>query len=65
MLPADLLRVVRALAQRSDVAGLDVVEVAPAYDHADVTVKDAYRVVYEFLSGMAARRRDERVAGSG
>jgi agmatinase len=59
MTPADLLRVVRALAQRADVAALDVVEVAPPYDHADLTVNNAHRVVYEFLSGMAARRRDD------
>ncbi len=59
MTPADLLRVVRALAQRADVAALDVVEVAPAYDHADLTVNNAHRVVLEFLSGMAARRRDD------
>jgi agmatinase len=58
MTPADLLRIVRALAQRTDVAALDVVEVAPPYDSADVTVNNAHRVVYEFLSGMAARRRD-------
>jgi hypothetical protein len=33
-------------------------EVAPAYDHADLTVNAAHRVVLEALSGMAARRRD-------
>jgi agmatinase len=59
MAPADLLRVVRALAARADVAALDVVEVAPPYDHADLTVNNAHRVVLEFLSGMAARRRDD------
>lgn len=35
-----------------------MVEVAPAYDHAELTVNAAHRVVFEALSGMAARRRD-------
>ena len=46
------------LARRTDVVALDVVEVSPPYDHADLTVNNAHRVVYEFLSGLAARRRD-------
>lgn len=56
--PVDLLRAVRVLAHRHDVAALDVVEVAPPYDSADVTVNNAHRVILEFLTGMAARRRD-------
>ena len=36
----------------------DVVEVAPACDHAELTVNAAHRVVFEALAGMAARRRD-------
>lgn len=35
---------------------MDVVEVAPACDHADVTVLPANRAVPEALSGIAARR---------
>ena len=35
-------------------------EVAPAYDHAELTVNAAHRVVFEALSGMAARRRDAK-----
>ncbi len=38
-------------------AGVDVVEVAPPYDHAEVTGFLANRVVLEVLSGMAWRRR--------
>ena len=55
---ADLLRMVRQLCYEHDVAGVDVVEVAPAYDHAELTVNAAHRVVFEALAGMAARRRD-------
>ncbi len=39
------------------VAGIDVVEVAPPYDHAEVTAYLANRVVLEALSGIAWRRR--------
>ena len=55
---ANLLRMVRQLCYEHDVAGVDVVEVAPAYDQAELTVNAAHRVVLESLSGMAARRRD-------
>ena len=36
---------------------LDVVEVSPPYDNAEVTAFLADRVVLEALSGIAARRR--------
>ena len=42
-------------------AGIDVVEVAPPYDHAEITAFLAGRVVLEALSGIAWRRR--RLAG--
>ena len=54
----DLLRAVRELAHRHDVVGMDVVEVAPAYDVSDLTVNAAHRLVFETLGGMAARLRD-------
>jgi agmatinase len=38
-------------------AGIDVVEVSPPYDHAEVTAFLANRVVLEALSGIAWRRR--------
>jgi agmatinase len=53
-----LLDSVRRLCLRLPVVGIDVVEVAPAYDSADVTAMLANRVVLEALSGIAARRRD-------
>ncbi len=55
--PADLLRIVRRLARECNVVGMDVVEVAPAYDVADNTVNNAHRVIFEALGGMAARKR--------
>jgi agmatinase len=61
----DLLRMVRQLCYEHDVAGVDVVEVSPAYDHAELTVNAAHRVVFEALAGMAARRRDAAGAKMG
>lgn len=55
-----LLDAVRRIAYEVPVVGVDVVEVAPAYDHADITVMLANRVVLEVLSGIARRRRDHR-----
>lgn len=54
--PVDLLRAVRKLAIEVPLVALDVVEVAPAYDWADVTVNNAHRVVLEVLAGLAVRR---------
>jgi len=54
---ADLLRMVRRLCLEHEVVGMDVVEVAPAYDVSDLTVNAAHRMVFEALAGMAERRR--------
>jgi agmatinase len=56
--PADLLRTVRALAMRTNLVALDVVEVAPPYDVSDNTVNNAHRVVFEALAGLAWQRRE-------
>jgi agmatinase len=53
-----LLDAVRRCCYELPVVGLDVVEVSPPYDHADVTAYLANRVVLEALSAMARRRRD-------
>lgn len=50
----ELLRMLRGLADLR-IVGADVVEVAPAYDHAQVTAVAASHVVYELLSAMAPR----------
>jgi agmatinase len=55
-----LLDAVRRCALELPVVGLDVVEVAPAYDPAEVTAFLANRVVLEALSAIARRRRDAR-----
>ena len=52
-----LLDAVRRIAMELPLAGIDVVEVSPPYDHAEVTAYLANRVVLEALSGYAWRRR--------
>ncbi|TYB46350.1 agmatinase [Actinomadura chibensis] len=54
MTSRELLAVLRALADL-DLVGADVVEVAPAYDHAEVTGIAAAHAVYELVSAMAPR----------
>ncbi|WP_239589185.1 agmatinase [Gordonia hydrophobica] len=50
----ELLGTLRALADR-DLLGADVVEVSPAYDHAEITGIAAAHIVYELLAVMASR----------
>jgi agmatinase len=58
MTSVDLLWAVRAVSERLELVGLDVVEVIPtAVGSADVTALVAERVVREALTGIALRRR--------
>jgi agmatinase len=50
-----LLDAVRRIAMELPLAGVDVVEVSPPYDHAEITAYLANRVVLEALSGVAWR----------
>jgi agmatinase len=52
----EALRAVRRLAWQVGFAGMEVVEVSPPYDQAEVTAFLANRVVLEALSGLALRR---------
>jgi agmatinase len=56
----DLLDAVRRICYELPVVGIDVVEVAPPYDHADITALLGNRVVLEALSALARRRKDDR-----
>jgi agmatinase len=53
-----LLDAVRRVCYELPVGGIDVVEVSPPYDHAEITSFLANRVVLEALSAIARRRRD-------
>jgi agmatinase len=55
-----LLDAVRDICYTLPVVGIDVVEVSPPFDHADITALLGNRVVLEALSGLARRRLDER-----
>ncbi|MCU1527845.1 MAG: agmatinase [Frondihabitans sp.] len=50
----ELLAVLRSFAP-TDLVGADVVEVSPAYDHAQITAVAASHVAYELISAMAPR----------
>lgn len=50
----ELLRILRALGAQN-IVGADVVEVSPAYDHAQITGIAASHVVYELVSLLAAQ----------
>ena len=56
----ELLDAVRRVAMECPVGGLDVVEVSPPYDHAEITAYLGNRVVLEALGGVAWRQRAER-----
>lgn len=58
-----LLDAVRRTCYELPVVGVEIVEVAPPYDHADITAYLGNRVVLEALSAMA-RRREDAAAGT-
>ena len=55
-----LLDAVRRIAMEGPLGGMDVVEVSPPYDHAEITAYLANRIVLEALGGVAWRRRAQR-----
>ena len=55
-----LLDAVRRIAMETPVGAMDVVEVSPPYDQAEITAYLGNRVVLEALGGIAWRRRCER-----
>jgi agmatinase len=56
----ELLDAVRRICYQLPVVGMDVVEVAPPYDHADITAMLGNRVILEALSAIARRKKDQR-----
>ena len=56
MTSRELLEAVRRICLELPVVGMDIVEVAPAFDSADITAILANRVVLEALSAIAKRR---------
>jgi len=56
MQPADLLRAIRKVALRTRLVAMDVVEVSPPYDHAEITAQNANRCILEAISALAVKR---------
>jgi len=57
MLSRELLRAIRQVVMAVDLAGMDVVEVAPVYDVSEITAAVAHRCVMEAISALAVKRR--------
>jgi agmatinase len=55
-----LLDAVRHIAMETTIGGVDVVEVSPPYDHAEITAYLGNRIVLEALGGIAWRRKSQR-----
>lgn len=55
----ELLDAVRQIVLNVPVIGMDIVEVSPPYDHADITALLANRVALEALSALARKRSNE------
>ncbi|HLU97807.1 MAG TPA: arginase family protein, partial [Thermobifida alba] len=53
----ELLEILRGLAT-CNLVGADVVEVAPAYDHAQITATAAAHVAYDLVSVLALRAKN-------
>jgi agmatinase len=58
MLARELLRAVRQIVGAVDLVGMDVVEVAPPYDHAEITAILAHRAVMEAISALGKKAND-------
>jgi agmatinase len=56
ILAREMLRAVRQIVGRVDLAGMDVVEVSPPYDQSELTAMLAHRIVLEAISALAAKR---------
>ena len=56
MTSRELLEAVRRICLELPIVGIDIVEVAPPFDSADITAILANRVVLEALSAIAKRR---------
>jgi agmatinase len=54
----ELLRAIRRVVGRVELAGMDIVEVSPPYDHAETTAMIANRAALEAISALAVKRRD-------
>jgi agmatinase len=54
--PADLLRVIRKIALRTNLVAMDLVEVSPPYDHSEITAQNANRCILDAISALAVKK---------
>lgn len=57
LMTRELLRAIRQIVSAVNLAGMDVVEVSPPYDHAETTAMAANRAILEAISALAVKRR--------
>lgn len=58
MLTREVLRAIRRIVGKVELAAMDIVEVSPPYDHADITAAAAHRAALECISALAVKKRD-------
>jgi agmatinase len=58
LLTREVLRAIRRIVLAVDLAGMDVVEVSPPYDHAETTAMAANRAVLEAIGALAVKKVD-------
>ena len=52
----EALDLLRAATDHSEIVGMDVVEVSPPYDHAEITAQNANRCILEAISALAVKK---------
>jgi len=60
MLTREVLRAIRQIVGAVELAGMDIVEVAPPYDHAEATAMAANRAALEAISALATKKATGR-----
>jgi agmatinase len=60
MLTREVLRAVRQIVSQVELCGMDIVEVSPPYDHAEVTAMAANRAALEAISALAVKKQAGR-----
>ena len=58
LMTRELLRAIRRIVAAVDLAGMDIVEVSPPYDHAEQTAMIGNRAALEAISALAVKQRD-------
>jgi agmatinase len=60
MLTREVLRAIRQIVSAVELCGMDIVEVSPPYDHAEITAMVANRAALEAISALAVKKQAGR-----